>query len=161
MAKYSRIIAQAGCHIHHAEPAQVYEAWTNPELMKTWMFPSGESRESEAEANVTEGGAWSVVNESQEETYRAYGEYLKIDPPERIEKTLVRKETGGQDEKIKVEINSILNGSQVIVTQDVVFLHHEQLHPKTVEEHLREQRRQTEKYWHEMFSLLSKQLTPS
>lgn len=161
MAKYSRIIAQAGCHIHHAEPAQVYEAWTNPELMKTWMFPSGGDKEAEAEADVSEGGAWSVVNESQEEAYRAYGKYLEIDPPERIKKTLVRKETGGQDEKITVEINSILNGSQLIVTQDVVFLHHEQLAGKVVEEHLREERLRTEKYWHEMFSLLSKQLTPS
>ena len=65
-----------------ASPGEVFDAWTTPSRMATWMSPVGAA---EAEVDLRVGGSFRVVMVEAQLEHR--GEYLEIDPPKRIVNT--------------------------------------------------------------------------
>lgn len=67
-----------------ASPEDVFEAHMNPELIQQWMLgPEGWTMpECEHEAKV--GGKFKFVWSNGEASFFLTGEYLEIDPPQRI-----------------------------------------------------------------------------
>jgi uncharacterized protein YndB with AHSA1/START domain len=68
-------------------PAQaVFEAWTNPEVMRRWWHAGGADWEnSHAEADLRVGGTVRVVmRDPRGKTYGGGGEYTEIRPPGRL-----------------------------------------------------------------------------
>lgn len=80
----------------NASRDRVFAAWTNPELMQQWFYPGGGKAIVKIDLRV--GGSYSnemilraqdkacdvSAASAQEESYIHTGEYLEIDPPERI-----------------------------------------------------------------------------
>jgi len=67
-----------------APPAKVFEAWTDPELMKRWFVPRPWSL-ARAETDVRPGGSSLVVMRSPEgEEFPNHGVYLEVVPGKRL-----------------------------------------------------------------------------
>ena len=67
-----------------ALPEKVYEAWTDPGLMKHWFTPKPWST-AKVETDVRQGGASLVVMRSPDGTeFPNYGTYLEVVPNRRL-----------------------------------------------------------------------------
>lgn len=68
-----------------ADPETLFEALTNPEIMKRWFYASDESGWSATvENNFREGGRYKIDMHGPEETYSHQGIYKEIIPNEKI-----------------------------------------------------------------------------
>jgi uncharacterized protein YndB with AHSA1/START domain len=65
---------------------EVFRAWTDPELFRVWFKPRGGSIPS-AELDVRVGGRFRIAIERLGFVYYAVGEYLEVDPPNRLVST--------------------------------------------------------------------------
>ena len=67
-----------------APPAKLYEAWTNPELMKKWFVPAPWSL-ARAETDVRPGGSSLIVMKSPEgQEFPNRGVYLEVVPNKKL-----------------------------------------------------------------------------
>ncbi len=66
-----------------AEPARVWEAWTQPDLMDRWFCPNPELRVS-SHADAREGGAFRVNMGGE---YIVVGSYTRLEQPAVLEST--------------------------------------------------------------------------
>jgi uncharacterized protein YndB with AHSA1/START domain len=67
-------------------PAQaVFDAWTNPQVMRRWWHAGRDWDTAVAEADLRIGGKLRVVMRTPDGTeYGGGGEYIEIDPPARL-----------------------------------------------------------------------------
>ncbi|MBL1419501.1 MAG: SRPBCC domain-containing protein [Alphaproteobacteria bacterium] len=65
-------------------PAQMYEAWTTPEIIKKWFGRKANSLHS-AEVDLRIGGAWRFLKSSDAEKAVGFeGEYLEIETDRKL-----------------------------------------------------------------------------
>ena len=63
----------------------VFEAWTNPQIIKKWFSPDGKWAVEVAEMNVTIGGKYRIEMQSPDNrTWDVYGEYKEIKPNKKL-----------------------------------------------------------------------------
>ena len=84
---------------------KVFDAWTDPEMMKQWLAPVGYST-PEAEADLRVGGRYRVVMKHDEKgaTHTAVGEYREIKRPERLVFTWSWEEGDRHEMLITIEL---------------------------------------------------------
>jgi uncharacterized protein YndB with AHSA1/START domain len=71
-----------------ASAEAVFEAWTNPEVMRRWFHPAADWEMPEAEVDLRLGGKVRVVMRRPDGTeVEAHGEYTLIDRPHRLRMT--------------------------------------------------------------------------
>lgn len=71
----------------NVKPEKVFDAWLNPVMMKKWFFTlEGTNKVAQNDPKV--GGSWEIVDHRQGVDYRAIGEYVEINSPEKIVFTL-------------------------------------------------------------------------
>ncbi len=67
----------------------IWKAFTDPELIPRWWGPHGTTT-TVAEMDVRPGGSWRYVSHADDRDDVAfYGEYLEVEPPERIKWTFL------------------------------------------------------------------------
>ena len=72
-----------------APRAQVWKAFTDPEIVPRWWGPHGTTT-TVVEMDVRPGGAWRYVSSAPDRDDVAFfGEYLEIDPPRTIKWTFL------------------------------------------------------------------------
>lgn len=72
-----------------AAPAEaVFDAWVTPATMKRWMFVTDDNEIYKAQADLREGGAYSILEWTGSEHIDHFGHYLKIDRPTLLAFTL-------------------------------------------------------------------------
>ena len=65
-------------------PAEkVFDAWTNGEMIKKWMFTM-EHTNKVAECDPHVGGTWEIVDHRDGKDYRAIGKYKVVEPPTKL-----------------------------------------------------------------------------
>jgi uncharacterized protein YndB with AHSA1/START domain len=68
-----------------ASAEEIFDAWTNPEVMRRWLHPAPEWATPEAEVDLRVGGKVRVVMRRPNGTeVEARGEYTLIDRPRRL-----------------------------------------------------------------------------
>ncbi|HEY2632897.1 MAG TPA: SRPBCC domain-containing protein [Solirubrobacteraceae bacterium] len=70
---------------YEASPEEVFNAWTNPEVLRRWwaVHPHGSTPVAEVDLRV--GGRYRLSMESPEgERHTVQGEYLEVDSPRRL-----------------------------------------------------------------------------
>ena len=72
----------------NAPQKRVFDALTQPELMNQWMYGMDEGR-AEVESDLRPGGKYilRMIRPDDTVAYEPQGEYLEIDPPNRISMT--------------------------------------------------------------------------
>jgi uncharacterized protein YndB with AHSA1/START domain len=68
----------------NASPEKVFQAWTDPEMLRKWFGPKG-VRTEPAEVDVRIGGAYQFIMTLPDgNVVNHYGKYKEIDPPRRL-----------------------------------------------------------------------------
>ena len=104
-----------------APQAEVFRAWTDPEMVLRWFKPRGGSS-SGAQMEVRAGGRYRWGMKLLGHVYYAFGEYMEVDPPRRLvfsfgwERALVRL----TDSIVTVEFADLGAETEVVITQERV-----------------------------------------
>jgi len=72
-------------HRYAAPREQVFEAWTNPEVLKRWWAAAPTWETPLAEVDAREGGSYRLSMRTDEgDVHTVRGEFKEVSPPERI-----------------------------------------------------------------------------
>ncbi len=106
--------------VYAASPAQVYEAWTDPQLAQ-FMCPQGMTV-ADVAMDVRVGGAYRIdMRTAENEAYVAYGTYREVVPGRRLSMTWRWQEASPAEEHetlLTVEFNPHPSGSELILTHE-------------------------------------------
>ena len=103
-----------------APPERVFDAWTQPEHMKRWSAPEGNTVEM-AEVDLTVGGAYHIRMVSDEGVhYNAVGEYREVSRPTRLVYTWAweEKEHDVGETLVTVEFKARGDETEVVVVHE-------------------------------------------
>jgi uncharacterized protein YndB with AHSA1/START domain len=96
-----------------AEPAEVFDAWTRPELMARWFAPPP-LVPATVTADARVGGRYEVeMRRPDGSTVRVRGEYLEVVPPERLVFTWEFREQPQTRSEVTVQLRSSEGGTQL------------------------------------------------
>jgi uncharacterized protein YndB with AHSA1/START domain len=86
-------------------PAEdVFDAWTNPEVIRRWFIPGDGWQEASAEVDLRIGGRIQVVMRDPDgEPVRAGGEYTLIERPHRLAFTWTFDDDPTNEQMIEIE----------------------------------------------------------
>ncbi len=102
---------------------EVFEAWTNPDVLRRWWsaFPNGDT--PTAEVDLREGGHYRLAMRDTEsgEVHTLVGEYTEIRPPERLAYTWTWETntdamTGSERTLVEVDFREDGDATEVVVT---------------------------------------------
>ncbi|WP_040851612.1 SRPBCC family protein [Planococcus antarcticus] len=108
----------------NASDKAVYEAWTNPELMKKWLFTQ-QGTNQVAKNSLREGGSWEIIDRREGVDYRAIGEYLELKPPHKLRFTFKMPQFNGLEDRITIWISMVQNSCEMTFVQEIVVPHEE------------------------------------
>lgn len=108
-----------------APVSAVFAAWTDPSLMARWLAPTGHA---DVKADVRVGGRFRVTMIDGEVRLEHTGEYLVIDPPNRLSFTWLSAYTGG--EASQVDVTFTARGAATLL-----ILSHQRLPDDTTSSH--------------------------
>jgi uncharacterized protein YndB with AHSA1/START domain len=70
---------------YDASPEEVFDAWTNPEVLRRWWVVQPEETTPIAEVDLRVGGRYRLAMETPEGVrHTVQGEYLEVDRPRRL-----------------------------------------------------------------------------
>ncbi len=102
-----------------ADPAQVFEALTQPEQMNQWMYGMDEGR-AEVECDLRQGGKFvlKMIRPDGEVAYAPEGKYLEIDPPRKLSMTWSSE--GFIDHSVlSFELSAVDGGTEIILRHEL------------------------------------------
>lgn len=68
--------------------ATLFDAWTNPAVMRHWLFKGDHSEIESIDLDLTVGGFFSILERDDSGTIDHFGNYLLIDQPTSLSFTL-------------------------------------------------------------------------
>lgn len=102
-----------------AAPAEVlFEAWLDAESLGTWLKPAG-IRETRAETDPREGGAFRIVMVENENELVHSGTYREIDRPRRLVFTWSSPATKFRESLVTVTFEPSSDGSTIVEIHQV------------------------------------------
>jgi uncharacterized protein YndB with AHSA1/START domain len=108
-------------HVFKATPAEVFRAWTDPEILKQWWAPEGFTT-PDAELDVRPGGAWhSTMVGPDGKKHVTSGVFREVVPPKRIVMTWAWESNGqrGHETIVDVTFEPVGRGTRVKLIQRV------------------------------------------
>jgi uncharacterized protein YndB with AHSA1/START domain len=91
-----------------APPETVFAAWGDAASLRAWMTP-GTAHDASVEVDFRVGGRFRIVMHDAERDFAHHGEYLELDPPERILMTWISEwaPAGEQRTLLRVELERV------------------------------------------------------
>ncbi|MEF2097499.1 SRPBCC domain-containing protein [Bacillus sp. CFBP9009] len=131
-------------------PAMVFDAWLNPEMMRKWFFTlEGTNKVAQNDPQV--GGIWEIIDHRDGKDYRAIGEYLEMDPPNKIVFTFKMPQFSESVDTITVELKELQKGCEMTFSQKIIVPHEENWTESDIEKALGEYHDGSEHGWNLMF----------
>ena len=110
--------------IIRAPRSRVYQAWTNPEIMKQWIGPAN-MHCSEARLDVRVGGKYRIQvlpdvppADDPNRSSSAEGEYTKIVPNELLQFTWIPSWNVGEQSLVTVTLRDVPDGTQITILHE-------------------------------------------
>lgn len=113
--------------IFKATPAEVFEAWTDPETLVSWWGPEGVTT-PEYSLDVRPGGAWQTHMVAPDGDHIVSGVYREIAPPSRLVFTWGWQQkdgSRGHETEVTVTFQPVAGGTRMRLVQSL-FLSKEQ-----------------------------------
>jgi uncharacterized protein YndB with AHSA1/START domain/catechol 2,3-dioxygenase-like lactoylglutathione lyase family enzyme len=123
-----------------ASAERVFDAWTDPEKARKWLFTSPTSEKNVTQIDARVGGKWSITDRREGTEYTGIGEYLEIDRPRRLVFTFGMPEFSASFTRVVVQIVVDGKGCIMTLTQEGVHADNEE---------------QIEEGWSKMFDVLA------
>ena len=137
----------------NASDKAVYEAWTNPELMKKWLF-TAEDTNQVAKNALRAGGTWEIVDRREGMDYRAIGEYLELKPPHKLMFTFKMPQFNDLEDRITVWISMVQDSCEMAFVQEIIVPHEEGWTEEDIKKAGEEYSSQSKEGWSMMFENL-------
>lgn len=110
-----------------AKRKDVFDAWTNPVVLKHWFIPPG-AFTATTSIDLRVGGAWrhNMIETAppaagQEAGCKEHwGEYLEVKPPERLVFTWNTKVHGVRDTRVTVELKELGDETELTLTHELL-----------------------------------------
>jgi uncharacterized protein YndB with AHSA1/START domain len=101
-----------------ASPHELFEYWTQPELLVRWL--SGYTGPVDCEAHVEPrvGGRIRLRMRSGEEQCEIVGRYVEFEPPNRLAFTWQGAPTDNQETLVTVEFRATTDGTEILLTHE-------------------------------------------
>lgn len=102
-----------------AKREKVFEAWTNPELMKKWFCPQ-DLVVADVQADARKGGKYKIAmkDEARGKIFTTFGSYREIIPNEKLVFSWEWEEPDQNESVVTVEFSDKDGGTQVTVTHE-------------------------------------------
>lgn len=134
----------------NVKPEKVFDAWLNPFMMKKWFFTlEGTNKVAKNDSKV--GGTWEIVDHRGGVDYRAIGEYLEIDAPQKIVFTFKMPQFSELEDTITVDLKEMEQGCEMTFTQLIHVENEEHWTDTDSAKALGEMQDGTEQGWNLMF----------
>lgn len=143
-----------------ASDKAVYEAWTNPELMKKWLFTT-EVTNQLAKNSLRAGGSWEIVDRRKGVDYRATGEYLELKPPHKLIFSFKMPQFNNLEDRITVWISMVQNSCEMAFVQEITVPHEEGWIEADIKRTAAEFSDESRKGWSLMFENLRQLVEPA
>jgi uncharacterized protein YndB with AHSA1/START domain len=101
-----------------ASPERVFDAWTNPEIARKWLFTTPASEKNTTEMDPRLGGKWTIADTRDGLDYKALGEYVEFDRPRRLVFTFGMPQFSEEFARVIVEIEPEGTGSILSITHE-------------------------------------------
>ena len=98
-----------------ARRERVFAAWLDPKSLAQWMRPGGMT-DATAEVDPKVGGRFRIVMIEGPKRYEHQGEYLVIEPPERLEFTWISEATDHRATVVTLEFLERDGGTELVLT---------------------------------------------
>ena len=96
---------------------KLFEAWTNPEMMREWFF-AGQGWSSTVASDAKIGGGYKVAMHGPENTFTHEGTYRELNPPSKIvfswNSPLVN------DTIVTIELAEVSEGTELTLTHELL-----------------------------------------
>lgn len=131
-------------------PERVFDVWLNPEMMRKWFFTlEGTNKVAQNDPQV--GGTWEIIDHREGKDYRAIGEYLEIDLPNKLVFTFKMPQFSESEDTITVELKELQQGCEMTFSQNINVPHEENWTEADIEKALGEYHDGSEHGWNLMF----------
>ena len=95
---------------------EVFKAWTEPQALKQWFFPSDGVHTSDVELDLRVGGNYRIVMKSQTgEQYVAVGTYREVQFPEKLVFTWSFEGTGMGETVVTLDFHDRGGSTELIL----------------------------------------------
>jgi uncharacterized protein YndB with AHSA1/START domain len=98
-----------------ARPEEVFDAWIDPESLRTWMCP-GAMSVSAVEVDARVGGSFRIVMRGAQGDVEHTGRYREIRRPERLVFTWASRITAGRETLVTIELRARADGTELTLT---------------------------------------------
>lgn len=137
---------------------RVFDAWLNPEMFRKWLFTL-ESTNKVAKNEPYIGGTWEIIDHREGKDYRAIGEYVEIDSPNKIVFTFRMPQFSDTEDTITVGLKALEDGCEMFFTQRIIVPHEDNWTTADIEKAHAEFISGSEHGWSLMFDGLNQLLT--
>ena len=101
-----------------ATAEQIFDLWTQPDLMARWMSPFPGVVDCKATCDFRPGGAFTLVMSSQQATREVSGTYLEIDRPRKLVFTWTGPLTHHVNTLVTVELHPHGDETDLVLTHE-------------------------------------------
>ena len=102
----------------NATAEQIFDLWTQPELMVRWMSPFPGAVDCKASCDLRPGGTFSLFMASKEASRDVSGTYVLIDRPRKLVFTWVGPLTNNVTTLVTVELNPLGDETDLVLTHE-------------------------------------------
>jgi len=107
-------------YLFPVESKVVFDAWTNPGAMRSWLFKSPGNEILSIKTELKVGGKFSILELNKNEKIDHFGEYLQIKKPNKLVFTLEVPWHFPGTSKVSIEIKDKQYGCEMIFSQSEI-----------------------------------------
>jgi uncharacterized protein YndB with AHSA1/START domain len=97
---------------------QIFDLWTQPDLMVRWMSPYQGTVDCKANCDLRPGGAFSLVMSSEDSSREVSGTYVLVDRPRKLVFTWIGPLTNHVNTLVTVELIPCGDETDLVLTHE-------------------------------------------
>jgi uncharacterized protein YndB with AHSA1/START domain len=102
-----------------ATPGRIFDAWLNADEAREFLFAGATGHAVRPEIDARVGGRFRFVRNQDGKDIEYLGEYLEIDPPQRLVFSLFVEKYAQRDDRVIVELAPVARRSLLVLTHEL------------------------------------------
>lgn len=91
---------------YDAPPEEVFAAWTDPALVRRWLFTSAYGEGQSVALAARAGGNWSITDRRDGADHTVQGEILEFDPPRRLSMSFAMPQSSPDSDVLAMKVEA-------------------------------------------------------
>jgi len=101
-----------------AAAEQIFDLWTQPDLMVRWMSPFPGGVDCKASSDLRPGGAFSLFMSSGQSSREVSGVYVHVDRPHKLVFTWIGPLTNNENTLVTLELHPRGDETDLVITHE-------------------------------------------